>query len=95
MPRKPRWTEEKFSDGLWVVELFSWKYFHDFIRQQMLPYSHYVWRGQRDSRWRLQSSLDRALKGKPHVNPIVALENGSVPQLRRPEVLQDGPGSPS
>ena len=32
---------------------------------------------------------------KAHVNPIVALENGSVPLFRRPEVLQDGPGSPS
>lgn len=66
MTRKPRWTNETWADGLWSVELFSWKYFHDFIRQLMLPYSHYVWRGQRNSSWKLQSSLDRELRGKPH-----------------------------
>jgi len=68
MSRKPRWKAKSFTNGTWVMELFSWKYFHDFIRQQMLPYSHYIWRGQRDSSWGLQSSLDRALRGKPYAD---------------------------
>lgn len=46
------------------IEFFSWKYFHDYVRQEMLDYSHYVWRGQRDSSWKLESSLDRILKSK-------------------------------
>lgn len=31
----------------------------------MLNFSHYVWRGQRDAVWPLQTSLDRALQFKP------------------------------
>lgn len=68
MAKKPRWTTQPVADGIWSVELFSWKYFHDFIRQKMLPFSHYVWRGQRDSSWKLQTSLDRALRGKVHAD---------------------------
>jgi hypothetical protein len=47
------------KDSIMVVELTSWKYFHDFISQKMLNYSHYVWRGQRDAEWGLVSSFDR------------------------------------
>ena len=77
MPRRSRWTTRAPSkDGLWTIELLSWKYFHDFVRQEMLHYSHYVWRGQRDSSWRLQTSLDRALKGKLHsVRPSLAADH--------------------
>ena len=64
MAKTPRWTEKTVVDGVMEVEFFSWKYFHDFFRQRMLDYSHYVWRGQRDSTWKLESSLDRLLRGK-------------------------------
>ncbi len=64
MANKPRWTTvEPSDDGLWTIELSSWKHFHAYVHQQMLPYASYVWRGQRDSTWRLQSSLDRVLRG--------------------------------
>lgn len=65
MPRSPRWTTESKSDGLLHVRLSSWKYFHDFIRQRFLEFPHYVWRGQRDADWPLETSLDRALRGTP------------------------------
>lgn len=65
MSRKKRWTQKRFKDGFAVFELSSWKYFHDFIRQEMMNYSHYVWRGQRDSKWKLRSSIDRALPFTP------------------------------
>jgi len=66
MPRKPRWTQVNSAEhGLLTVELSSWKYFHDYVRQRTLPYSHFVWRGQRDSSWKLETTLDRQLKGKP------------------------------
>ncbi len=53
------------ADGVLHMRLSSWKYFHDYVRQEFLDYPHYVWRGQRDSTWPLESSLDRALKGTP------------------------------
>lgn len=63
MARSPRWQTVSRIDGLQHVKLSSWKYFHDFIRQKFLDYPHYVWRGQRDAEWPLETSLDRALRG--------------------------------
>jgi hypothetical protein len=62
MARTLRWNEELIVDGVMSITLTSWKYFHDYVRQEMLDFSHYVWRGQLDSVWRLESGLDRALK---------------------------------
>lgn len=45
------------------VELLSWKYFHDFVYQQMLQRTVYVFRGQRCDDWSLLSTLDRLLAG--------------------------------
>ena len=64
MAKKSRWEWKPTKNGIVEVTFFSWKYFHDFVRQEMLDYSHYVWRGQRDSAWKLESSLDRLLKRK-------------------------------
>lgn len=64
MAKAARWTEKPPKNGIMEVEFFSWKYFHDYVRQEMLDYSHYVWRGQRDSTWKLESGLDRILKSK-------------------------------
>lgn len=65
MPRPARWKTISKNDGIQQVRLTSWKYFHDFIRQKFLDFPHYVWRGQRDAAWPLESSLDRALRGTP------------------------------
>lgn len=64
MSKAPRWTTKTIKNGIWEIEFFSWKYFHDYVRQEILDFAHYVWRGQRDSAWRLESSLDRVLKTK-------------------------------
>ncbi len=65
MAKQARWNENKpIQNGIWEVEFTSWKYFHDYVRQKMLDYSHYVWRGQRDANWKLESSLDRILRTK-------------------------------
>jgi hypothetical protein len=59
--RTARWREGKISDSFLLVELSSWKYFHDFVTQELLNFPNYIWRGQRDESWSLQSSLDRVL----------------------------------
>jgi hypothetical protein len=64
MAKQARWVDKPIVNGIWEIEFSSWKYFHDYVRQQMLDYSHYVWRGQRDADWKLESSLDRILKSK-------------------------------
>jgi hypothetical protein len=64
MSRKPSWIERGIKNGIMEVRLSSWRYFHDYIRKEMLNHSHYIWRGQRDATWKLKSSLDRLLTGK-------------------------------
>jgi hypothetical protein len=59
MTRKPRWTETYPNDGCATVTLSSWKYFYDYVTQQMLDYNHYVWRGDRCDNRPLLPSLDR------------------------------------
>ena len=64
MAGKKRWTDEGISKGIWTFRLFSWKYFHDFVRKEMLDYSHYVWRGDRCDNRPLIPSFDRRYKNK-------------------------------
>lgn len=64
MTNRARWTNAKpWGDGVFTMELSSWKHFHAYVHQEMLKYSTYVWRGQRDSERKLRSSLDRVLSG--------------------------------
>ena len=70
MTRSSRWVEANVADGVMDVQLTSWKYFYDYVRQEMLDFSHYVWRGQRDAGWSLESSLDRQLRAKPNKQRI-------------------------
>jgi hypothetical protein len=63
MARTQRWQEGQVKDGVSSVGLSNWKYFHDYVRQEMLEYSHYIWRGQRESQWTLESTLDRLQRG--------------------------------
>lgn len=62
MPRKKRWEESDIEEGYGEVKLLSWKYFHDFIHQQMLDYQTYIWRGQRNDDWILEPTLNRLIK---------------------------------
>lgn len=59
MVRSKGWEWSTISFGYAEVKLFSWKYFTDFIYQEMLEYEEYIWRGQRCDSWGLESTLDR------------------------------------
>jgi len=76
MTGKPPWVEEDPADGVMIVTLSSWKHFHNYVRKEMLNYSYYVWRGQRESQWGLDSALDRALRLKSKTeHPSLAFEH--------------------
>lgn len=62
MARKKRWEESNVIDGYGEVHLFSWRYFFDFVHQEMLDYETYIWRGERCDNWLLESTLDRLVK---------------------------------
>lgn len=62
MARTPRWTQGKVIDGISEYRLSSWRYFSDFINQEMLEYTNYVYRGHGLSKWKLEPTLDRVVK---------------------------------
>lgn len=62
MPRRKRWNISATKNGIVKVDLFDWKYFHDFIYQKLLNYRTYVFRGHRCDDWRLESTLDRVAR---------------------------------
>ncbi|WP_153020683.1 FRG domain-containing protein [Pseudomonas sp. BMS12] len=64
MPRTKRWDTRIAKDGCGIVEvtLSSWKYFSDYISQEMLDYSSYIYRGHGNKLWLLEPTLDRFIK---------------------------------
>ncbi|HEV7165406.1 MAG TPA: FRG domain-containing protein [Gammaproteobacteria bacterium] len=65
MARKDRWDDEsEIVGGIWTIKMSSWKYFYDYVRQEMLDFNHYVWRGERCDDRKLLPSLDRMHIGK-------------------------------
>ncbi|MFO1460715.1 MAG: FRG domain-containing protein [Verrucomicrobiota bacterium] len=63
MPRRSRWSQKSFEKGVQEIELFSWDYFGDYIYDRLLDFKTYVFRGHRRSDWKLESTLDRELRG--------------------------------
>lgn len=74
MPRPKRWTLKEIKDGIGYYELSSWRWFADFVNQVMLDYRQYVFRGHSSHRWKLETTLDRALKRLPRNRRISARE---------------------
>ena len=64
MAKKARWEISAAKNGIVTVELFDWKYFNDFIYQQLLDHPNYVFRGHRCDNWYLESTLDRVTSQK-------------------------------
>lgn len=62
MSRTKRWIWKNLGNGLAEVCISSWKYFGDFVYQEMLDYNSYIWRGQRCDDWNLETTLDRLVR---------------------------------
>lgn len=61
MARTKRWVWSTIDNCYGQVKLTSWKYFSDFVYQEMLDYETYIWRGHRCDNWGLESTLDRLI----------------------------------
>lgn len=62
MSRTPRWKSNPTEKGVATIQLSSWKYFTDYVNQELLDHNNYVYRGQGDSNWKLEPSIDRIIK---------------------------------
>ena len=62
MARTKRWTWSNHSNGIAQVKISSWKYFADFIHDEMQDYNSYIWRGQKCDTWQLESTFDRLVR---------------------------------
>jgi hypothetical protein len=64
MQARTRWTSDTGKDGIQQHRMRTWRDFFDFVETVVFAAGldvepTYIWRGQRDSRWTLDSSLDR------------------------------------
>lgn len=62
MPRTPRWSEGALLRGVSEIRLSSWKYFSDYVNQELLDYTTYIYRGHANGSWLLEPTLDRLIK---------------------------------
>ncbi len=61
-------------NGIQEVRLVSWRNFYDYVNQTLPSPQDYIFRGQRMSSWRLESSLDRAIRAlEPGTNSARAM----------------------
>jgi len=73
MPKKP-WVESPYVDGVMSVDLKRWAYFDDYIREEMLDFRNFIWRGQAAAEWPLESTLDRILRRQGRADDVAIRE---------------------
>lgn len=62
--RPKRWISVGFGHAIQEFELSSWRYFSDFVRDELLDYPQFIYRGHASVEWTLESSLDRLLRNR-------------------------------
>lgn len=62
MAKKLKPSLSSITDGVQHVKLVSWRDFYPYVNRSLPDPQDYIFRGQRISSWKLESSLDRALK---------------------------------
>lgn len=70
-----RWKAAKVSHGIVQIDLDSWKDFTDYIQEELLDYRSFVFRGQRCSNWKLETSFDRLKALGTHLDLASHLQN--------------------
>jgi hypothetical protein len=56
-----KWIKNDYDHGFIEFKLTSWKDFSEFINEEMLEYTNYVYRGHANSNWKLEPTLDRVI----------------------------------
>lgn len=51
--------DEPFNQGIEMIQLKSWREFDEHIKSSHLNNDTYIYRGQADARWKIESTLDR------------------------------------
>jgi hypothetical protein len=62
---RPRWTSSGVRDGIEVAYLRKFKYFIDYIYEKRTDVGQFVFRGHRRDIYKLESTLERRLRGQP------------------------------
>ncbi|MDZ4262223.1 MAG: hypothetical protein U1B30_07840, partial [Pseudomonadota bacterium] len=57
-----RWDGSQIEHGVRIVKCASWSGYVDFLTNRLLDYRNYVFRGHASEAWKLESTLDRAIK---------------------------------
>jgi len=61
--RPKKWENKSdASCGITTITLSSWKWFPDYINNELLDYTGFIYRGHGDSGWLLEPTLDRVVK---------------------------------
>jgi len=59
---KEHWIEKLYAPEILEIRLKSWKSFYPLVCDDLLDETSFIWRGQSCDTWRLEPSLDRALR---------------------------------
>ncbi len=62
MSRPPRWKNHTHDKGVTEIRFSAWRWFSDYINQELLDYTTYIYRGHANSIWNLEPTLDRIIK---------------------------------
>ena len=62
MASDPTWEKSEPKHGILTIRAPTWRAFGDYIQTELNQEPGFVWRGQSDASWKLESSLDRRLR---------------------------------
>lgn len=82
MSRVKRWEISPIVAGFAEIKLSSWRYFFDFIHQEMLDYRQYIWRGQRCDDWLLDSTWDRLSRKRRSAKRKIIFDSEHLEQFK-------------
>jgi hypothetical protein len=75
MARTKRWIEDRVIKGVVEVKLSDWRWFSDYVNQELLDYTTYIYRGHANSAWKLEPTLDRIIRSPISAKRKVHLES--------------------